>query len=394
MSSPPLIAVKAVAKQYPDDAPGRGRWRTLWRLLMGRSPPQGRQVLSDISFTLQRGESLGIVGVNGAGKSTLLKIIAGVMQPSAGGLEVNGRVAALLELGAGFQPEQSGLDNVRMKAALLGLSGRELRQRMTGILEFADIGDAIHRPVKHYSSGMVVRLGFAVIASIKPDILITDEVLAVGDESFQRKCIRWLDQYLADGGTLVLVSHSMYQMRRLCQRAIWLHEGQLHMGGGVDQVTQSYLSWHEEHHGSDSDNARQYNPSTYQVKQFDTEPETFNEEIRLAMGQALTVRLRLHSPDGRMPVAGVGVTRKDGTPVYGVASQHDDANGQRISETEYDFTLTFPEFPLLPGQYLLHAHALDPEGVRLKDSLEKVLTVTGQVRELGLVRLPHRWLDL
>ena len=173
------------------------------------------------SFELTRGESLGVIGENGAGKSTLLKIIAGVIQPTRGTVAVNGRVGALLELGSGFHPDYTGLANIDLAAALLGLTPREIAAKRDEIIAFADIGEHIHDPIKHYSSGMVVRLGFAVATALAPDVLITDEVLAVGDESFQKKCIAWMERYLADGGTLLLCSHSMYHVQKLCrERAV------------------------------------------------------------------------------------------------------------------------------------------------------------------------------
>lgn len=386
-----LVTADNIGKAYPSEIEHRRRWRALFHLLLGRKPALGEPVLKNIDLEIRRGESVGIVGVNGAGKSTLLKMIAGVLEPSWGQLQVKGRIAALLELGAGFQAEQTGLENIRMKAALLGISPQDLKYKLAQILEFADIGEAIHRPVKHYSSGMVVRLGFAVVASIEPDLLITDEVLAVGDESFQRKCISWLDQYLSNGGTLLLVSHSAYQIRRLCQKALWLHDGELRMAGDVDHVVQAYQSWHESRNEQETREEREFNPNTYQVKSFSLLANSQKNPDSIEMGTTLQVNLVLHSPDGRMPVAGVGVTRQDGTPVYGVASEHDAFDGTRISENEYGFRLDFENWELMPGQYLIHAHALDPEGVRLKDSLQQALTITGKVRELGIYRLPHQW---
>ena len=383
-----LVDACGIAKAYPSEAFSSNRWLSLIRLVLGNKPALGETVLKNIDLTVRKGESVGIVGVNGAGKSTLLKMIAGVLEPSSGELKVNGRIAALLELGAGFQAEQTGLENIKMKAALLGLSPQALKAKMEAILEFADIGDAIHRPVKHYSSGMVVRLGFAVVASLEPDLLITDEVLAVGDESFQRKCIRWLDNYLANGGTLLLVSHSAYQIRRLCKKAIWLHEGELKMSGDVDHVVQAYQSWHEVKSEQNTTTEREFNPSTYQVKHFALRADGNDNPDSIAMGTKLEVHLILHSPDGRAPVAGIGVTRQDGTPIYGVASEHDHVTGHSINEHEFAFRMDFEDWALMPGQYLIHAHALDPEGVRLKDSLQKPMTITGKVRELASIAYP------
>ena len=181
-----LVRLQGVSKFYPRVHRPRERLRAFASLMTGKRALEGAEVLSDINLEINRGQSFGIIGENGAGKSTLLKILTGVISPSRGTVEVNARVAALLELGAGFQPEFSGIDNVRMKAALLGMSAGQLDQQIDQILAFADIGDYVYEPVKHYSSGMVVRLGFAVVAASDPELLITDEVLAVGDESFQK----------------------------------------------------------------------------------------------------------------------------------------------------------------------------------------------------------------
>ncbi len=220
-----LVSAQGLGKTYPRSHRSSDRLRALARLLLNRVDHDAHRVLHDISLEIRRGESVGIIGENGAGKSTLLKLITGVLTPTTGSVAVHGSIGALLELGAGFNPEYTGRENVAMAAALRGLSGRALSERMPSIIEFADIGDYIDEPVKHYSSGMVVRLGFAVVAALRPDLLITDEVLAVGDESFQRKCVRWMEDYLEGGGTLLLVSHSMYHVQKLCRHALWLRAG-------------------------------------------------------------------------------------------------------------------------------------------------------------------------
>ena len=192
----PLVRVQGVSKFYPRVHRPRERLRAFASLMTGNEIKEGAEVLQNVSLEITQGQSFGIIGENGAGKSTLLKILTGVISPSRGTVEVNARVAALLELGAGFQPEFSGIDNVKMKAALLGMNSGELDRKLDSILAFADIGDYVYEPIKHYSSGMVVRLGFAVVAASDPELLITDEVLAVGDESFQKKCIRWIETFL------------------------------------------------------------------------------------------------------------------------------------------------------------------------------------------------------
>src|SRR6478736_2527972 len=181
-----------------------------------------------------------------AGASTLLKVVAGVIQPTRGGIAVNGRVGALLELGSGFHPEYTGLANIDLAAALLGLAPSEIAEKREEIIAFADLGSHIHDPIKQYSSGMVVRLGFAVATALAPDILITDEVLAVGDESFQKRCVAWIERYLDGGGTLLLCSHSMYHIQKLCSHALWLKDGRVEGYGESPEVTQAYLAYHEQ----------------------------------------------------------------------------------------------------------------------------------------------------
>ena len=224
--SSPLLTVRDIGKAWPLDSSPRARASALLRALLGR-PIARTPVLADITFMVRPGESLGIIGENGAGKSTLLKLIAGVLTPTSGSVECRATVGALLELGAGFEMERSGRENIAIAAGLMGWSRREIEARAPEIEAFADIGRYIDEPVKHYSSGMVVRLGFAIIATVRPQLLITDEVLAVGDESFQRKCIRWIEDYLVGGGTLLLVSHSTYHIQKLCKHALWLREGRV-----------------------------------------------------------------------------------------------------------------------------------------------------------------------
>ena len=241
-----LLRLDNVGKDYAKvDARG-GRVRLVWDLLAGRAAARVFRALDGVSFDLRRGESLGVIGENGAGKSTLLKVIAGVIQPTRGSLVVGGRVGALLELGSGFHPEYTGLANIDLAAALLGLTPREIAAKRDEIIAFADIGEHIHDPIKHYSSGMVVRLGFAVATALTPDVLITDEVLAVGDESFQKKCVAWMERYLSGGGTLLLCSHSMYHVQKLCRSALWLKDGRVERYGPAADVTQAYLAFHEE----------------------------------------------------------------------------------------------------------------------------------------------------
>jgi lipopolysaccharide transport system ATP-binding protein len=370
------------------DARG-GRLRLVWNLLRGRGATQVFRALDHVSFAMNQGESLGIVGENGAGKSTLLKIIAGVMPPTRGSVAVRGRVGALLELGSGFHPEYTGLANIDLAAALLGVDTDELAAKREEIVAFADIGEHIHDPIKHYSSGMVVRLGFAVATALRPDVLITDEVLAVGDESFQKKCIAWMESYLAQGGTLLLCSHSMYHVQKLCRHALWLKDGRVERYGPAAEVAQAYLAFHEEKSsGAKRPIAAQAAAAAgvYAVQHLEMTPAD-----TLHQGADLAIRGEIYSPDGRAPVVLVGVVRADGTPVYGIASDMDGVRLAHVSPHRYAFRLVLSRVPLLPGKYFVRAHALDPEGVRLFDHVERPLLVSGEARELGMVRLEHRW---
>jgi len=196
--------------------------------------------LKQVSFRVERGESLAVIGSNGAGKSTLLGLVAGLARPDSGRVTVNGRVAALLELGSGFHPDLTGIENVRLNAALLGLSRRRTAAVLDQVLEFAGIDDFIKEPLRTYSSGMVVRLAFSVAVHIDPEILLIDEVLAVGDQAFQAKCFAKIHELRNNGKSLLCVSHAIGMVRNLCEQAIWLDHGELMMAGTVDQVSEAY----------------------------------------------------------------------------------------------------------------------------------------------------------
>ena len=197
--------------------------------------------LHNVSFDVKRGETVGIIGTNGSGKSTILKIITGVLNPSGGHVEIDGRISALLELGAGFNMEYTGIENIYLNGTMIGFSREEIDAKMQDILDFADIGDFVHQPVKTYSSGMFVRLAFAVAINIDPEILIVDEVLAVGDAAFQEKCQERMHHMLENGTTLLFVSHTMATVRQLCDHAIWLNKGDVVMQGEAESVCDAYM---------------------------------------------------------------------------------------------------------------------------------------------------------
>lgn len=199
-------------------------------------------VLKNISFRVDRGESVGILGRNGAGKSTLLKLISGIIEPTQGTITVQGNVVPLLKLGAGFDPDATGEENVYLNGAMLGYGKREMKERYDRIVEFAELGDFMKLPLKNYSSGMVARLGFAIAVDVDPDLLIVDEVLAVGDAAFQQKCSEKISSLQKNGTTLLLVSHSAAQVKALCKRALWIKEGEIVMYDDAKTVSDAYAA--------------------------------------------------------------------------------------------------------------------------------------------------------
>lgn len=241
MSSELAIRVEALDKSFPMYEQPMHR---LYQMLSSRKNKQRWfrqfQALKNINLAIRKGETLGVVGRNGSGKSTLLQLICGTLTPSAGDVQVNGRIAALLELGAGFNPEFTGRENVLLYGTVLGLTSQEVESRFDEIVEFADIGDFIDQPVKCYSSGMYVRLAFAVAINVTPDILIVDEALSVGDEAFQRKCFARINRIRDNGATVLFVSHSANTVIELCDRAILLDRGELLAEGTPKYVVSRY----------------------------------------------------------------------------------------------------------------------------------------------------------
>jgi lipopolysaccharide transport system ATP-binding protein len=387
----PLVRLEGVTKDYPKVGTGGDRLRTLGALLLRRREVPHFRALDRIDLEVRQGESLGVIGENGAGKSTLLKIIAGVVRPSAGVIEVNGRIGALLELGSGFHPEYTGRENIHLSSALMGLSRREVRDRIDSIIEFADIGEHIDDPIKHYSSGMVVRLGFAVATAMEPDVLITDEVLAVGDESFQKKCIAWLERFLGSGGTLLLCSHSMYHVQTLCTQAVWIHHGAMRMRGNSFDVTREYLTYHEERNAAAKGSQRVPEGPYPRLTRVWTEDAHGSEASEFAQGDALVMQAEVFEPDDRPPVLLFGIVRVDGTSIYGSHSNEGRYQPARLGPRRFGFAVRFRDLSLLPGKYHLRVHTLDAEGLRLFDTIDVDFTVRGETRDYGLVALPHAW---
>ena len=242
MSSDAMFEVKGLGKSYQIYEKPHHRLMQMLLGRIGKSYYREFWALKDITFSVPKGQIVGILGKNGAGKSTLLQIICGTLAPSHGEVQVRGRVAALLELGSGFNPEFTGIENIYMNAQILGLTREQTDAKLDDILAFADIGDFVHQPVKTYSSGMFARLAFAVVIHVEPDILIVDEALSVGDAWFQHKSMARMKQLMESGCTVLFVSHSIDAVRALCDEAIWLEKGLVKMQGSVTEVTNAYMN--------------------------------------------------------------------------------------------------------------------------------------------------------
>jgi lipopolysaccharide transport system ATP-binding protein len=235
----PVISFQNVSKAFPRHA-GQMLLRDRVARLFRPAPKEPFYALRGVTFQVEHGESLAVIGHNGAGKSTMLNIATGLCSPTTGSVKVNGRVAALLELGSGFHPDLTGAENVRINAALMGLNRRESRARFEEIVNFSGIREFIHEPLRTYSSGMTMRLAFSVAVNVNPDVLIIDEVLGVGDHEFFQKCFDRIMQFRQDGKTILCVSHALPTLEKLCSRAIWLDHGRLVETGPVRQLIAAY----------------------------------------------------------------------------------------------------------------------------------------------------------
>jgi lipopolysaccharide transport system ATP-binding protein len=258
MSNELAVSVKNLSKMYLLYRKPQDRLKQSLFHRFGKDYARTFWALQDVSFELERGKALGIIGRNGSGKSTLLQIVCGTLQATAGAVSLNGRITALLELGAGFNPEFTGRENIYLNGATLGIPTKEMKQRLDQIINFAQIGDFIDQPVKLYSSGMYVRLAFAISTSVDPDVLIIDEALAVGDAGFVIKCMNRMRQLQANGTTILLVTHDVQTVRSFCNSAIWLKDGRLQANGSPLDVTSQYIQYLFEGQSKTSDLSEQY----------------------------------------------------------------------------------------------------------------------------------------
>jgi lipopolysaccharide transport system ATP-binding protein len=355
--------------------------------------------LHDVSFELRKGEVLGLVGRNGAGKSTLLQLICGTLTPTEGKVSVHGRVAALLELGAGFNPEFTGRENVYLNASILGLSKVEIDERYDAIVDFSGIADFIDQPVKTYSSGMYVRLAFSIATSVDPDILVIDEALSVGDGAFARKSFDRIMRLKEKGATILFCSHSVYQIEALCTRALWLEKGIVQLMGDPATVVARYQNFLDRDAASGGPTAMAHvlSPTGHaRILGVQTRvDETVGSSLQVqSLQQTLAVTLGFASdPQLLPPVVAVTLHAPDGRTVASSSTQADGVELVRDASGCGTATLEFPKIPLLKGEYYVGAYLLSENGIHVYDAAANIATLhfSQETLEQGIVSLPHVW---
>ncbi len=388
------IYAKPIHRVWDLVFPKRGRYSAFWAV---------RNVYLDIPH----GSTVGIIGENGAGKSTLLKLLTGISAPSTGTVQVNGRVASLLELGAGFHPEFSGRENIYLNCSILGMTDEEIAERYDSIVAFSELGDFIERPVKTYSSGMYVRLGFSVAASVNPDILIIDEALAVGDEHFKGKCTNRLNEFREQGKTTVFVSHDMGAIKSMCQWVVLMDQGVVLEQGSAEKVADEYL---KRAHARGNQRLSTLNRGSSEYPRWGTgEIETLDIDLFGAdsepthvfrPGEPFSVRIRWVAREQcQHPVFGIGLYRSDGTYINGSNHQwrHEPIDLGLVEKgQEGEVEMAFEGLPLLQGQYYLTTFLYDhskagPTAIDHREHAATFEVIDSEQMQHGMLLLPTRW---
>lgn len=364
--------------------------------------------LRDINFAVMPGEVIGIVGRNGSGKSTLLQLVCGTLTPTSGEVLVNGRVAALLELGAGFNPEFTGRENVMMGATVMGLDQSRIAARLEEIIDFSGVREFIDQPVKTYSSGMFVRLAFSVAINVDPDILVIDEALSVGDGAFARKSFNRIMQMRDAGKTILFCSHSLFQVESLCTRAIWINQGRLMMDGEAAQVVAAYQGYLDKN-GADSSADPEITGGSSLTEE-SSEPvhgsahikkitvtvdgEDSHGAVIMSEQSSIVVCITFTSdPDLPCPTIAITLHATDNRMLTSAATWEDQFPLQRTPDGSGHVCLRLDQLPLLKGEYLVNAYLLCERGLHLYDSAEGVATLHVQQmgRLQGYFTIPHQW---
>jgi homopolymeric O-antigen transport system ATP-binding protein len=405
-SSDAAVSADHISKVYRiyDSAGDRLR-----ELLFRRPRHREFHALRDVSFELPRGRALGLIGENGAGKSTLLKIVAGTTRASAGSVECRGAVASILELGMGFHPDFTGRENARMNAAILGLSGPQIRQRLPRIRDFAELSEFFDQPVRTYSSGMVLRLAFAVATHADAEILIVDEALAVGDGYFQKKSIDRIAEFHRRGGTLLFCSHALYYVAMVCDEAIWLRNGAVAARGAALSVVRRYEAFLQERERSllqERDGVSAGAPVALEAPAAPTDgqkPARLTDVVvhdgsgyprtEFASGETVAVDVEFETSDPRLAFhVRVGVDRDDGVQAFAVDSRSEPWS-PLTGRGRYRLRLSFPRLPVAQGDFRVYVYLGDEKALHVHDVriLKPGFSVASSDYVVGLLRPEHEW---
>ena len=388
------IVAAGVGKRYRLYATPRDR---LLAFLPWTRPPVEVHALRDVTVTVPRGGTLGIVGDNGAGKSTLLRIFSGITTPTDGTCHIAGRVGSLLELGAGFHPDFTGRQNIRLSAALNGLDAADVEDRTATIIEFSELGDFIDQPVRRYSSGMVVRLGFSIAVQTRPDVLIVDEALSVGDGRFQKKGLDRILAFLDSGGTLVFASHALYYVAMTCARTIWLEAGRVEAIGPSAEVTAAYQQHLDRGRPAPLATGHPQDPAGPRLISIrcagGRAPDGDSPARRYRRGDAWHVDIawRATARDQGFHLA-VVVASTAGVEICTMLSSRD-GRPPMTGALEHRARLTIPDLPLIGGVFSLHVYLGDEHGLHVYDRsiLSGAFRVESDWPGAGLLPLPHEW---
>jgi len=394
------IRFEKVSKKYILQHERARSFQELVLKIFHRSPSHREEfwALRDVSFTIKQGETVGIVGANGAGKSSVLKLISRILEPTTGQLEVRGRVGGLLELGAGFHPDLTGRENINLNGSILGLSKSEIQRKLDEIVSFAELERFIDIPVKYYSSGMYVRLGFSIAVHSDPEILLVDEVLAVGDAAFQRKCLDQINSLRQAGVTIVFVSHNIATVRALCSRVLWLRKGELVADGEAEGVIARYLdyTWATENRrpAQGDESANRWGSGRIRIVEVQLLDKHGQITQQFRTGDPMVVQMRYQAAERvPHPVFGLAIHRKDGIHITGPNTRF---AGLDIPYVEGSGTITYfvPFLPLLDGAYTISISAHNWEDTEMYDYHEqlypfRVLSSGGE--QYGIITMNGKW---
>lgn len=375
-------------------------------LFWKRNRYENRKVLDDISFTIKKGEAVGLIGKNGCGKSTTLKLLTKIIYPNSGAIEMNGRVSSLIELGAGFHPDMSGRENIYTNAAIFGLTKKQIDERLEDIIAFSELEEFIDNPVRTYSSGMYMRLAFSVAINVDADILLIDEILAVGDANFQAKCFNKLREIKAEGTTIVIVSHSLGQIEQICDRSIWIRDGHIELQGTPKDVHLEYLDYmnNERMDQVEKDHIREETRAAKArlIKRYGDRKAAFTdirlldgngrEQRTFKTGEPMVLDLNYHVSEKVVDcVFGFGIFRSDGLWCYGTNTRIDRVQNFDIDK-DGNYKVYLDSVMLIPGEYWVDVTIEWGEGNPV-DYFKQALKfeVVSNVGDTGIVRMPHQW---